>query len=220
MSATHTPLPSLETTCIKRGTPPPQHALDEATHDRDSPSNPQSRWEEPSGVEVGDEEPDHAVAMAGLLEIGNQGGWILKTAELEIGRQIGLGSVGAVYKGKHIASGKTVAVKVVRDDLMLRTREGNRILEDLACEIDQLAKIGPHPNIVGFVGANIDASAEPVIVLEYMDGGCLQDVLAAKSKNGRSWRPPKETSISWLISISVLINGFCATKIVTRLAFV
>jgi len=41
-----------------------------------------------------------------------QGGWIVRPGEVEIERQIGVGSVGAVYKGKHIASGKDVAVKV------------------------------------------------------------------------------------------------------------
>ena len=89
--------------------------------------------------------------------------------------------------------------QVIRDDLTVRTRKRNRTLEDLVCEIDQLSKIGLHPNVVGFVGAYIDEGnfAEPIVVLEYMDGGCLQDVLAAKSKNGGSWRPPKETSFSW-----------------------
>ena len=89
--------------------------------------------------------------------------------------------------------------QAIRDDLTVRTRKGNRTLEDLVCEIDQLSKIGLHPNVVGFVGAIIDETnfTEPIIVLEYVDGGCLQDVLATKSKNGGSWRPPKETSFSW-----------------------
>jgi hypothetical protein len=31
-----------------------------------------------------------------------------------------------------------------------------------------------------FVGANIDANAaDPIILLEYLDGGCLQDAMAA-----------------------------------------
>jgi serine/threonine protein kinase len=68
----------------------------------------------------------------------------------------------------------------------------------MVSEIEQLSTIGQHPNIVGFVGANIDEnnSADPIMILEYMDGGCLQDVLTAKSKNG-PWRPPKATSYSW-----------------------
>jgi serine/threonine protein kinase len=66
-------------------------------------------------------------------------------------------------------------------------------------EVDLLIKIGQHPTIVGFVGASIDESnpADTSIVLEYMDGGCLQDVMAAKSKNGSPWRPPKAKSYSW-----------------------
>jgi serine/threonine protein kinase len=41
-----------------------------------------------------------------------QSEWIVEPEEIEIGRQIGLGSVGAVFKGTIIASGKIVAVKV------------------------------------------------------------------------------------------------------------
>ena len=65
--------------------------------------------------------------------------------------------------------------------------------------------VGQHPNVVGFVGANIDAMnfAEPIIVLEWLDGECLQDALTAKGKNGSSWRPPKETSFSWYAPIPV-----------------
>jgi serine/threonine protein kinase len=43
---------------------------------------------------------------------GVQSGWIVKPGEVEAGRQIGLGSVGVVYKGLHIPSGRIVAVKV------------------------------------------------------------------------------------------------------------
>jgi serine/threonine protein kinase len=76
---------------------------------------------------------------------------------------------------------------VIREDLTVRTRD--RTHEDLV-----------HPNIVGFFGTMApiidESNADPVtmIVLEFMDGGCLQDVL---TKNGRSWRPPQETSFSW-----------------------
>ena len=165
-----------------------------------------------------------------------QDGWILKPGEVEIGRQIGLGSIGAVFKGTHMTSGENVAVKVsrppdpshlrlreagretgvvrgdadvrglclweqaIREDLASRTqKEQTRALSDLVCEIDQLSKMGAHPNIIGFVGARVDEAhpADTLIVLECMDGGCLQGVLADRSKNGRAWRPPKATSFSW-----------------------
>ena len=111
-----------------------------------------------------------------------QGGWILQPEELSIGRQIGVGSVGAVCKGTLVSSGKKVAVKVqtplsptaptpsaaqevqrvlsvgilrcgvtclpeqaIREDLTVRTRKGNRTLEDVVCEIDQLSKIWTAP---------------------------------------------------------------------------
>ncbi|KAJ1483509.1 kinase-like domain-containing protein, partial [Baffinella frigidus] len=170
-----------------------------------------SRWERPCGVEddAEEEEFDHAAAFCTR---------VIKMEDLALGKQIGLGSVGAVFKGTHIASGRTVAVKVctppipnptplrlreaeretdvaIRKDLTEQMRNQNRTCQDMASEIDQLSTLGQHPNIVGFVGANIDTPHDPILIIEYMDGGCLQDVLTAKSKNG-PWRPPKATSYS------------------------
>ncbi|KAJ1482085.1 kinase-like domain-containing protein [Baffinella frigidus] len=143
--------------------------------------------------------------MAELLKIGTRHGWIVKVGELELGRQIGQGSVGAVYKGMHIPSGRAVAVKEIRADLTERTRKTNHTLQDLVYEIELLSKIGQHPNILGFVGANIDTPDAPIIVLEYMDGGCVEDVLTAKSKNGL-WRPPKATSYSWCAQLCAALS--------------
>ena len=82
--------------------------------------------------------------------------------------------------------------QVVRGDLA----EGHNVATmDLVSEIELLPKIGHHPNVVGFVGACV--SDHPIMIFEYMDGGCLDDVLTAKRKNGSPWRPPKETSFSW-----------------------
>jgi hypothetical protein len=60
-----------------------------------------------------------------------QHGWIVKVGELELGRQIGQGSVGAVYKGMHIPSGRAVAVKVRKppNPSHLRLREAERDTE-------------------------------------------------------------------------------------------
>jgi hypothetical protein len=45
-------------------------------------------------------------------------------------------------------------VQTIRADLTVRTRERNRTLPDLISEIELMATIGEHPNIVGFVGRN------------------------------------------------------------------
>ena len=89
--------------------------------------------------------------------------------------------------------------QAIREDLTLPAQRRNRALQTLVCEVKEMARMGQHPNIVGFVGAHMDQnnSAEAFVVLEYSDGGCLQDVLTAKSKNGSPWRPPKATSFSW-----------------------
>jgi len=101
--------------------------------------------------------------------------------------------------------GVCVWEQAIREDLSERTRkEKSLALSDLVCEIDMLSKMRQHPCIVGFVGASIDETnpADTIIVLEYLDGGCLQDVLAAQSKNGIPWRPPKATSYSWYAPVA------------------
>ncbi|KAJ1468655.1 kinase-like domain-containing protein [Baffinella frigidus] len=165
-----------------------------------------SRWEGGCFLEDDDNE-DFKHAAEELLGMGVvQSAWIMKLGELELGRQIGQGSAGAVYKGMHIPSGRAVAVKGIRADLTERTRKTNHTLQDFVYEIDLLSKIGQHPNILGFVGANIDTPDAPIIVLEYMDGGCVEDVLTAKSKNGSPWCPPKATSYSWCAQLCAALS--------------
>mmetsp|Transcript_9817 Transcript_9817/g.24035 ORF Transcript_9817/g.24035 Transcript_9817/m.24035 type:complete len:492 (+) Transcript_9817:56-1531(+) len=184
--------------------------------EREGSSNPPSPWwqdpceSEAEGADPVDtkEEFNLAAAVAELVLMGKRGGWIVKPGELEVGRQIGHGSVGSVFRGTHVAKGTIVAAKAIREDLTLPAQKRNRALQTLVCEVKAMSKMGTHPGIVGFVGANIDErnSAEAFILIEYMDGGCLRDVLAAQSKNGTPWRPPKATSFSWCAQLCAALK--------------
>mmetsp|Transcript_64207 Transcript_64207/g.147126 ORF Transcript_64207/g.147126 Transcript_64207/m.147126 type:complete len:457 (+) Transcript_64207:69-1439(+) len=184
--------------------------------EREGSSNPPSPWwqdpceSEAEGADPVDtkEEFNLAAAVAELVLMGKRGGWIVKPGELEVGRQIGHGSVGSVFRGTHVAKGTIVAAKAIREDLTLPAQKRNRALQTLVCEVKAMSKMGTHPGIVGFVGANIDErnSAEAFILIEYMDGGCLRDVLAAQSKNGTPWRPPKATSFSWCAQLCAALS--------------
>ncbi|KAJ1470043.1 kinase-like domain-containing protein, partial [Baffinella frigidus] len=173
-----------------------------------SASTPQSRSGEDHENDCIEQEPATKRQLQEVLKMGTRGGWLVKPGGLEVGRQIGLGHFGAVYQGTHIASEKIVAVKRIRED---RTRkEKNRSISDLVSEIALVSKLGAHPYIVGFVGASIDESnsafSDPIMILEYMDGGCLQDVLEAQSNNGSPWRPPKATSYSWCTQLCAALS--------------
>ena len=62
--------------------------------------------------------------------------------------------------------------QAIRGDLTDITLKKNRSMEDLVREIALMSQIGTHPSVVGFVGANISSnSADPIIFLEYLDGG-------------------------------------------------
>ena len=104
-------------------------------------------------------------------------------------------------------------LQTISAELTERTRGWDRAIEDLVCEVEILPTIGKHPNILGFVGtaAHIsdDPLASPTIVLEYMGGGCLEDLLATKRKNGKTWRPPKATSFSWYAPALVVLSKAC-----------
>ena len=104
-------------------------------------------------------------------------------------------------------------LQTISAELTERTRGWDRAIEDLVCEIDILPTIGQHPNILGFVGSaaqiSEDPLASPTIVLEYMGGGCLEDLLAVKRKNRKTWRPPKATSFSWYAPALVVLSKAC-----------
>ncbi len=89
----------------------------------------------------------------------------------EIGETLGAGGMGIVYRAVDTALGRTVALKILRDDL----RAQPHIVARFQREAEAIAKLD-HPNIVhvhnvGRVGRI------PFIAMEHIDGHTLGDVL-------------------------------------------
>jgi len=124
------------------------------------------------------------------------GGRLLQVTDFKLGVELGSGSVGQVFKAWHHPSKCDVAVKVVRPDFTVRTLARNKTLEDILNEVKVMSLLGPHANIVGLVGMFL-CGPDPAIAMEYMDGGAMDEVLAAKRKGSTAWRPPKASSFSW-----------------------
>jgi serine/threonine protein kinase len=80
----------------------------------------------------------------------------------------GRGGMGVVYRARHTASGRAVAVKVVRAGAA-GTPELIRFLQ----EADVLARLS-HPNVVRFEGSGV-ADGRPYLVTEWIAGGSLAD---------------------------------------------
>ena len=92
-----------------------------------------------------------------------------RSSELDIEKQLGEGSFGAVYKAKHKASQATVAVKIIAND----AEESDKIKS----EIDILSRCDS-PYIVGYFECFIKNRKEMWIVMEYCEGGSMTDLLS------------------------------------------
>ena len=86
---------------------------------------------------------------------------------------LGRGGMGVVYRATDTQSGETVAVKTLNAEVL--SHEPN-ILERYLREGESQRKIN-HPNIVKFITA-VESYGHHYLVMEYVDGGSLQDLLA------------------------------------------
>ncbi|KAL1753940.1 kinase-like domain-containing protein [Schizophyllum commune] len=84
-------------------------------------------------------------------------------------KKIGQGASGHVYVAKTLATGKKVAIKEM--DLSHQPRK-----ELIVNEI-MVMKESQHPNIVNFLDSYLVKSNELWVVMEYMEGGALTDII-------------------------------------------
>ncbi|MCG3206739.1 MAG: Serine/threonine-protein kinase PknD [Anaerolineae bacterium] len=88
---------------------------------------------------------------------------------------IATGGMGQVYLGRDTKTGQSVAIKRLRPELIDHNPEA---IKRLIREGEVLRQLN-HPNIVKML-AMFESGGQPVIVMEYMPGGSLQDVLKAE----------------------------------------
>jgi serine/threonine protein kinase len=90
---------------------------------------------------------------------------------------LGAGGMSDVYKAKQFAINKTVAVKIMHPDLVLRDNHLERFRQE-ALSMSALK----HPNIVSVTDFGMTDDGRPFIVMDYIDGVDLSEVIA---KEGR-----------------------------------
>ena len=78
-----------------------------------------------------------------------------------------------VYKGR--CRNQPCAIKVLKRGFPKGTPE----YRDLVIELGVLASLGPHPNLVGFLGACVQDMTAPALVIEYIDGADLERYLSS-----------------------------------------
>ncbi len=89
----------------------------------------------------------------------------------QILREIGSGSMGAVYEARHTVLGRRLAVKVLKTDC------SNPRLKERFFNEARAAGAITHQHIVQVYDFGLVPSGEPYIVMEYVDGETLQDYM-------------------------------------------
>ncbi|KXS19268.1 Pkinase-domain-containing protein [Gonapodya prolifera JEL478] len=84
-------------------------------------------------------------------------------------RKVGQGASGSVYVAKQLTTSKMVAIKQI--DLTHQPRKELLVNEIL------VMKESPHPNIINYLDAYLVRSSELWVILEYMEGGALTDII-------------------------------------------
>jgi len=90
----------------------------------------------------------------------------------ELSYMIGEGGVGRVYKGLDTQSGEPVAIKALRPEVILDAPD---LVERFRREGEVLSELN-HPNIVKVL-ATLEEGGQRYIVMEYVPGGSLADLL-------------------------------------------
>jgi serine/threonine protein kinase len=98
---------------------------------------------------------------------------------------LGQGGMGAVYRATHLGTKRTVAVKVIRP----RLSAGREFVERFRREAEAAGRLR-HPNVVDvtdFGFARVGAEQVAYLVMEYLDGCTLAEVLAEEGKLPVTW---------------------------------
>ena len=99
-----------------------------------------------------------------------------KIGRYEIIEELGRGAMSIVYKANDPNIGRLVALKVIRFGLGAQSRETRKRFRREAMSAGQLG----HPNIVAVHDADEDRG-EPFIVMEYLEGSTLAQVIETES---------------------------------------
>lgn len=100
-------------------------------------------------------------------------------AKYEISCRLGEGGMGTVYRGIHRGMEREVAFKVLKGSLSNTPEHQLRFRKEA-----QLISALKHPNIVSIFAMDITEDGLPYIVMEYLDGRPLSDLIKEKGSLG------------------------------------
>jgi serine/threonine protein kinase/tetratricopeptide (TPR) repeat protein len=92
--------------------------------------------------------------------------------DLKLGTRLGAGGMGVVYKAHHKSVEKTLAVKMLHP----RFANDKQVMKRFENEA-KAASLLTHVNLASVYDYGVSADGEPYLVMDYVDGQTLQDVL-------------------------------------------
>jgi serine/threonine protein kinase len=95
----------------------------------------------------------------------------------EIQSLIGEGGIGLVYKARHILMNRTVAIKIIRAEMI----DNSTLLQRFQQEATAISKLD-HPNIVKVYDYGVAPDGLPYLVMDCLEGTTLSDLLTAQGK--------------------------------------
>ena len=120
-------------------------------------------------------------------------------------RQIGRGGMAEIFRATDSTLGREVAIKVLAD----RYAQDEPVRERFTREALAAARLSGHPNIVTIFDVG-ESHGRPYIVMEYLGGGTLDDLLRAEGGQ------PPERVFGWLEQAAVALDDAHGRGIVHR----
>jgi serine/threonine protein kinase len=105
---------------------------------------------------------------------------VVLDAKYRIEEQLGRGGMGAVYRATHVGTDRPVAVKIIAPEFMAKTE----FVERFKREAKAAGRL-VHPNVVNvtdFGFASTESGRLAYLVMEYLDGMTLGDLLAGEDR--------------------------------------
>src|SRR5215510_3692901 len=119
-----------------------------------------------------------------LKEEGLSAGDLLDN-KYRIDKPLGQGGMGAVYRATHLGTKRTVAVKIIHP----RFSNNDEFVERFRREAEAAGRLR-HPNVVDvtdFGFAQTSSGRVAYLVMEYLDGCTLAEVLAEENRIQLDW---------------------------------
>ncbi len=176
----------------------PDHRLPSPLHADEESAAPAGRPDAMAETDPGDDptprptgdEPQRTLPIIGRFELG---------------RLIGEGAMGQVYESIDPADGSRVAVKIMRANLMSEDRFRKRFDKEV-----RLLRTVRHSRIANLVDAGIVGGGLPYLVLEFVEGRPLSDLLQQEK------HLPLETSLRIAADVLRALDAVHAAGIVHR----